>query len=207
MKDPTEVAREFRETYQQAAAILKRLDDLVKVLEQEAAERGSSGAVVPYDEIVREWNARCAVHGMKRRNTAGELKAGILRVWRKYPNLDSWRAAFDAVARNSWWRGEGGWQGTLESFIRPVHYGKFFDEGLGAAAPAASGTLAVGAGAPEEDPVEAEIDALLADKTRPLPSGFAGRDPREVRGKDDEEFLRRLEALKTYIAGDWRFGA
>lgn len=207
MADVGSIARELREALQQQAAVAKRIDGLVAALERESIEQGSSGVLVPYDDLIREWNDRCAKVGMKRRNTAGELKPAMLRVWRKYPNLDSWKAAFDACARNKWWRGEGGWQGNLESFLRPSKYGQFFDEGLGSAAPAPapSGGLAFGEDAPMIDKVDDEISALLADRARPLPSGIKVKDPREVRGKDDEEFVARLDALKDALAADWRF--
>lgn len=206
MADFGALVRELREALQQQAAVTKRIEGLCSALERESIERGSSGTLAPYDEIVREWNERCATRGMKRRNTAGELKVAILRVWRKYPDLDLWRAAFDACARNDWWRGERGWQGSLESFVRPVHYGKFFDEGVGAATPTSRGDggLAFGQDAPVGDLVEEEVSALLADRARPLPvTGVP--DPREVRGVDDAEFVRRLDVLKDALRLDFRF--
>lgn len=209
MADLGELARELREALQQQQAVTTRLLGLCAALEKESIEKGQSGVLCPYDEIVAEWNARCGKVGMKRRNTAGELKVAILRIWRKYPNLDTWRAAFDACARNEWWRGDGGWKGNLESFVRPAHYGKFFDEALAAvpaAAPAASRGLALdGDGSSAVDKVDEEIRLLLDDKARPLPSGILVADPREVRGKDDAEFVRRLDLLKDALAGDWRF--
>ena len=202
--DIGEIARELREALQQQQAITVRLLALCASLEAEAIEKGASGVSVPYDEIVKEWNARCASVGMKKRNTAGETKPAILRVWRKYPSMETWRAALDACARNEWWRGERGWQGTLESFLRPINYGKFFDEGLGAAEPAPSQRANIG-GPPVVDKVEEEIAALLDDKSRPLPFGIVVPDPRDVRGKDDQEFVRRRDRLKEALSEDWRF--
>lgn len=207
MADVGAIVTELQEALRQRAAIDARIEALVKGLGEEVAAEGASLSVVPYQAIVDEWNRRCASVGMMRRTTIGTLKAAALRVWRRYANLDLWKAAFDACARNDWWRGErGGWRGSLESFLRPAHYGNFFDQGLGAAEPAPSGTVAVGASAPTVDAVEEEISALLDDRARPLPSGFKGPDPREVRGKDDAEFVRRLDLLKEWLAGDWRFG-
>lgn len=207
MPDLGELVRELREALQQQQAVTERIARLTAALEKESVKEGSSGAVVPYEEIVREWNSRCAARGMKRRNTAGELRVPMLRVWRKYPSLDTWKAAFDACARNDWWRGERGWQGNLESFLRPAHYGTFFDEAL-AAAPATAPASNRGLALEEpigEDKVEAEISLLMSDRARPLPSGITVKDPREVRGKDDEEFVRRYEALKDALSQDWRF--
>ena len=50
-----------------------------------------------------------------------------------------------------------------------------------------------------ENAVEGEISALLNDKTRPLPADFRGKDPREVRGKDDDEFIRRMLVLRDWL--------
>ena len=203
MLDLGSLARELREALQQQAAVAHRLDKLCEKLEREALVTGASGTECPYESIVAEWNLRCAKVGMKKRNTPGETKHAMLVAWRKYPNLDTWRAALDACARNKWWRGEGDWLGNLESFLRPKNYSKFFDEALAAAAPS-----------PGDDPltlldegnrVEDEIDRMLANKSMPLPSGFNGRDPRDVRGKDDAEFQRRLAALQTWMENDWRY--
>ena len=202
MADLGELTRELREALQQQQAVTHRLTALVEALEAESIEQGSSGTECPYDEIVKEWNVRCAKVGMKKRNTAGELKRNMLVAWRKHPNLDTWRAAFDACARNKWWRGEGDWLGNLESFLRPKNYGKFFDEALSAAPPDDSAAPSL---LGEPDRVEDEIDRMLANKAMPLPSGFTGKDMREVRGKDDEEFVRRLEALRAWMRNDWRF--
>ncbi len=202
MRDLGELSRELREALQQQAAITARIETICRALEAESIEKGQSGTTVPYDEIVKEWNQRCATRGMKKRNTAGELKPAMLRVWRKYPDLQVWRAAFDACARNSWWRGEGGWQGTLESMLRPINYGKFFDEAVGAAPVNPSETLALGK---DGDRVEEFLSEFLRDKAAEIPTGFKGKDPREVRGKDDAEFARRYDALRDFCRSDWRF--
>lgn len=207
MADLGELARELREALQQQQAVTERLLRLCAALEKESIEKGQSGVLVPYDAIVTEWNERCAARGMKRRNTAGELKPALLRIWRRWPSMDTWKAAFDACARNEWWTGSGGWRGNLESFVRPAHYGKFFDEAVAAApvsAPSADRGLAFPEHGEEGDLVEEEISALLDDKKRPLPiTGLL--DPREVRGRDDAEFQRRLEVLTEAMRSDFRF--
>lgn len=207
MRDLPEIVRDLREAMQQQAAIVKRIEGLTGELEKHEAEAVASRASCPYGAIVEEWNRRCAARGCKRRNTAGELKAAMLRVWRKYPDLALWRAAFDAVGRSEWWTGGGGWQGTLESFLRPSHYGKFFDEGTGAVAaePEQAGSNPAGAVPSLFVSAEDVIDELLADRRKPLPEGFPGADPREVRGRDDDEFGRRIALLREWLAGDWRF--
>lgn len=206
----TEALRELREATQQGKAVMERLSKALDSLAQVAAEQDPSaaagGTLCPYDEIVKEWNARCAAVGMAPRNTPGTLKAKMLLLWRRYPSMDLWRAAFDACANNDWWKGGGGWRGNLESFLRASHSDKFFDEAIGAAAPVTRVTLPSDAsGRIAQGSVEEEIDELLRDPARPLPSGCPCADPREVRGKDEAEFVRRHDALAAWMATDWRF--
>lgn len=195
-----ELAREIREVAQVVSAQAARLAQLIDALDREALESTGSTGNCPYDEILAEWNARCATVGMMPRRQAGVLKPKILRWWRKHPSLDLWRAAFDACSRNEHWAGKNGWRGSLESFLRTSHADRFFDQGL-----------ALGVTEPDEQPlgttVDEEISRLLADPDRSLPVGFEGKDPREVRGKNDAEFMRRLQALQDYLENDWRFGS
>lgn len=190
----------YEQTAQQLVALGQRALELAGKIKR-AAGGNARTTKCPYDAILAEWNERCAKRGMVRRNKIGVLQPKVLRVWKRYPNLDLWKAAFDACARNDFWRGERGWRGNLESFVRPQHYDKFFDVALvdsDEAAPPGK----------EDAPfqtVEQRIDELLANPALPLPGDYEGKDPREVRGKDDAEFARRLRALREHLESDWRF--
>lgn len=208
MPDLWALCRAVREALAQQEAITARLREVLGVIEAEVQQTGASASVVPYDEIVKEWNERCASVGMRRRNVAGELKQKMRACWLKHPSIEIWRGALSACAADDWWNGNRGqWRGALENFLVPKHFDRFVDEALASTAPA-PGPLALDSerGLPA-DAVEREFMALLNDKTRPLPTGFTGPDPREVRGRDDEEFARRRDLLKDWMAGDWRFGA
>lgn len=210
--DREALARDFRELVTQHKALGARLETLARLLDQEAAVEGSSGLACPYEEIIQEWNSRCGAVGMKRRNTPGELRARILGCWRKRPNLDLWRAAFDACARDSWWNGQrGGWRGTLESFVVPKHFDRFMDEAVGAAASPDPGAGPLfheqppESGGPEPERVQGFIDRFLSDPRAELPAGFDGMDPRPCRSIDPKEYGLRMAALRLYLENDWRF--
>lgn len=210
--DREALAQQFRELVQQHKALGAKMEALGLMLTQEAEVEGSSGGVCPYDEIVKEWNARCASVGCKRRNTPGELRARLLYRWRKNPNLDLWRAAFDAVARDDWWNGQrGGWRGTLESFLVPKHADRWFDEAAGAAAQSdpAAGPLFAGnpyeGGGAEPERVEAFLERFLSNPKEQMPQGFDGMDPRPCVAANPIEYRSRLAALREWLENDWRF--
>lgn len=200
-----ELVDRFRAGQQKIEALMHEQTRLVGHLTAQVASDTAKVSACPYSEIVAEWNERCAKVGMKRRQRAGVLQPKILRIWRQYPDLALWRAAFDACAQNEHWRGANGWRGTLESFLRPAHYDKFFDAAL-----LEDPDIDFPAQGDEQgdlfDTVEHVIDRILSNASEPLPKGYKGEDPRDVRGKDDEEFLARMQALRAYLESDWRFG-
>lgn len=172
----------------------------------------STAGRCPYDDIVKEWNSRCAAVGMKARIRVGELRARILTRWKQHPHLDIWRSAMDACARDDWWRGKSGtWKGNLESFLIPKHFDRFLDEALArnpAPDEASSGPLfdhlpPLQGGAPIES-AQAVLDRILQDPAEPLPQGFPGMDPRGAPAGSPEHARRCLELLE-YLRSDWRF--
>lgn len=211
---PTEDAvREAQALLAQVRALLARAEALLSAGPPEDRHHDLFGSVTtsrgapPYEEILRLWNSTCAKVGMASRVRVGNLQSKILLAWRRYPDLEAWRLAFQECARSAWWRGEGGWRGSLDSFLRPTHYHRWFDHALGAGeqgerSDEAAANVQVEVTPGEFQSADEVLDEILTGE-RPWPEGYTGLDPREAKG-NEREFHARSEALLAWLRTDWR---
>jgi hypothetical protein len=210
---PTEDAvREAMALLAQMRALLARAEALLGAGTRVDPHHNLFGAVEtspekpPYEEILRLWNSTCAKVGMAARTRLGNLQPKVLVAWRRYPDLGAWKLAFQECARSAWWRGEGGWRGSLDSFLRPSHYHRWFDTALGAGeqgerSDGESAKIEVSPG--EFQAADEMLDEILTG-ARAWPEGYTGLDPRQAKGNEGE-FHARSEALLAWLRTDWRF--